>query len=112
MSSLICSEYHACNVKMSLKAKFYCVQCKSLQCTLCEKEIHENMDSQKHDRLTLEEIDGEYCSVNRTHQAVFYCPTCTLSFCYACYISDHQDSDKQEHKPQKNRNVLSVKKNK
>jgi zinc finger FYVE domain-containing protein 1 len=114
MSCLNCTEYQACDVKMSSKATFYCIQCSSLQCISCEKEIHENMDNKNHERLNLDKIDDEYCSVDRQHQAVFYCSTCALSFCYACYINQHQNSDGREHKPQKCRKeqILTAKKNK
>ncbi len=101
MSSLNCAEYQACDAEMSFKAKFYCVQCNSLQCILCEKEIHQNSDNIKHERLNLDEIDDEFCSIDRRHQAVFYCPTCATSFCYACYENQHQHSDGREHRPQK-----------
>ena len=75
---LTCTERLACEAEMSSKATFYCAQCNSLQCILCEKQIHENSDSIKHERLNLDEMDDEYCSVDRQHQAVFYCPTCAL----------------------------------
>jgi hypothetical protein len=108
-----CTERLACEQEMSSKATFYCAQCKSLQCISCEKELHENIDNKKHERLNLDEIDDEYCSVDRTHQAVFYCPTCALSFCYSCYENQHQHSDGREHKPQKCRDgqMLMTKKN-
>jgi zinc finger FYVE domain-containing protein 1 len=98
---LACTERLSCQNEMSSKATFYCVQCNSLQCILCEKEIHENSTNDQHERLNLDEIDDEFCSVDRRHQAVFYCPTCVLSFCYTCYENQHQHSDGREHKPQK-----------
>jgi hypothetical protein len=98
---LTCTERLSCDGEMSSKAKFYCVQCNSLQCILCEKEIHQNSDNIKHERLNLDEIDDEFCSIDRRHQAVFYCPTCATSFCYACYENQHQHSDGREHRPQK-----------
>ncbi|CAF1075055.1 unnamed protein product [Adineta steineri] len=100
---LTCTERLSCQNEMSSKATFYCVQCGSLQCILCEKEIHENSTNDKHERLNLDEIDDEICSVDRRHQAVFYCRTCTLAFCYSCYENQHQHSDGREHKPQKYR---------
>jgi hypothetical protein len=95
---LACTERLSCQNEMSSKATFYCIQCNSLQCILCDKEIHENS---KHERLNLDEIDDELCSVDRRHQAVFYCPTCALAFCYTCFENQHQHSDGREHKPQK-----------
>ncbi len=111
---LACTERLSCQNEMSSKATFYCLQCNSLQCLLCEKEIHENFNHEKHERLNLEEIDDEFCSVDRRHQAVFYCPTCALSYCYNCYENQHQHSDGREHKPQKCREGqrLSTKKTK
>lgn len=97
---LACTERLACQNEMSSKAIFYCIQCNSLQCSLCEKEIHENLN---HERLNLDEIDDESCSIDRRHQAIFYCPTCASSFCYSCYENQHQHSDGREHKPQKYR---------
>lgn len=76
---LTCTERLSCDGKMLYKATFYCVQCNSLQCILCEKEIHWNSDNIKHERLNLDE------EIDRWHPAIFYCPTCTSSFCYACY---------------------------
>jgi hypothetical protein len=98
---LTCTERSSCDGEMSSKATFYCAQCNSLQCILCEREIHQNSENTKHERLNLDEIDDEYCSVNKQHQAIFYCPTCALSFCYSCYENQHQHSDGREHKPQK-----------
>lgn len=100
MSSLNCTGHQAC----SSKAVFYCIQCSSLQCISCEKEIHQSSNTKQHERLNLDEIEDEYCAINRHHRAVFYCPTCTLSFCYSCYINKHQHSDGIGHKPQKYRN--------
>jgi zinc finger FYVE domain-containing protein 1 len=114
MSSLSCAEFQACDAKVSSKATFYCVQCNSLQCILCEKQIHGNLDNQQHERLNLDQIDDEYCSIDKQHQGVFYCPTCAASFCYACYVNQHQHSDGREHKPQKYKGgqLLTTEKNK
>ena len=114
MSSLNCAVYQACDDKMASEATFYCTQCNSLQCILCEKQIHRNIDNIKHERLNLDTIDGEYCSVDRQHPAVFYCPTCALCFCYSCYENRHQHSDGREHKPQKCRQgqIITTNKNK
>ena len=98
---LACTERLACENDMSSKATFYCLQCNSLQCVLCEGELHQSAPNQEHERLNLDEIDDEYCSVDRRHQAVFYCPTCAASFCYLCYENQHQHSASREHKPQK-----------
>lgn len=110
---LTCTERLACDTEMSPKAKFYCIQCKSLQCTECEKQIHENSDNKNHERLNLEAIDDECCSIDRNHPAVFYCPTCTLLYCYACYDNKHQYSDGKNHKPKKCKEgqVLTLKTN-
>jgi zinc finger FYVE domain-containing protein 1 len=110
---LTCLERVSCSEEMTTKATFYCQQCNSLQCVTCEKEIHQDSDKKKHDRLNLDEVDDEYCSVNKNHQAVFYCPTCALAFCYSCYETRHQHSDGKEHKPQKCREgqLLTSKKN-
>ena len=101
---LSCTERLSCQNEMSSKAMFYCIQCKSLQCHLCEKEIHLNST---HERLNLDEIDEELCAIDRRHQAVFYCPTCVLAFCYTCFDNQHQHSDGKEHKPQKSRDGQS-----
>ncbi|CAF0831103.1 unnamed protein product [Rotaria sordida] len=103
MSSLSCAAYAACDTKILSKAIFYCIQCDSLQCVLCEKQIHDSSNNRKHERLNSDEIDGEYCSINRNHPAVFYCSTCTLLFCYSCYKNKHQHSDGREHKLQKSK---------
>ncbi|CAF3717882.1 unnamed protein product [Adineta steineri] len=110
---LTCMERLACEAEMSSKATFYCTQCRSLQCILCEKEVHNNSDTKQHERLNLDEIDDEYCSVDRQHQAVFYCPTCALSFCYGCYEDQHQHLDAKTHRPQKCREepIITTKKN-
>ena len=97
---LSCAERLSCQNEMSSKAMFYCIQCKSLQCYLCEKEIHENST---HERLNLEEIEEESCAIDRRHPAVFFCPTCALNFCYICFENQHQHSDGREHKPRKSR---------
>ena len=104
---LACTERLSCQNEMSSKATIYCLQCKSLQCLQCEKEIHENSTTDKHERLNLEEIEDEFCSIDRRHHAVFYCPTCALTFCYTCYENQHQHSDGREHKPQKYRDGQS-----
>lgn len=101
---LACTERLSCQNEMSSKAIFYCIQCKSLQCYLCEKEIHVTLN---HERLNLDEIDDELCAIDRRHQAVFYCPTCALAFCYICFENQHQHSDGREHKPQKSRDGQS-----
>lgn len=98
---LTCTERLSCENEMSSKATYYCVQCNSLQCILCEKEKHETSDNKNHERLNLDEVDDEYCSMDRTHPAVFHCPTCKLSFCYTCYEDKHQHADGRKHKPQK-----------
>ncbi|CAF0821645.1 unnamed protein product [Adineta steineri] len=110
---LTCMERLACEAEMSSKATFYCTQCRSLQCILCEKEVHNNSDTKQHERLNLDEIDDEHCSVDRQHQAVFYCPTCALSFCYGCYEDQHQHLDAKTHRPQKCREepIITTKKN-
>lgn len=100
---LACTERLSCQNEMSSKATFYCIQCSSLQCISCEKEIHENSNNEKHERLNLDEIDDETCSIDRRHQAVFYCSTCAAAFCYSCYENQHQHSDGRQHKPQKYR---------
>ena len=100
---LACTERLACENDMSSKATFYCLQCNSLQCILCEAELHQTAPNHEHERLNLDEIDDEHCSVDRRHQAVFYCPTCAASFCYLCYENQHQHSASREHKPQKYR---------
>ena len=105
---LACTERLSCQNEMSSKATFYCVQCNSLQCILCEKDIHQQSDNLKHERINLDEMDDEYCSINRQHPAVFYCPTCASSFCYACYENQHQRSDRRVHKPQKFRQGKSA----
>jgi len=114
MSSLSCAEYQACDAEVLSKAIFYCVQCNSLQCISCEKEIHQNSNYIKHERLDLDEIDDEYCSIDRRHPAIFYCPACISSFCYVCYVKQHQQSDGREHKPQKCREeqLITTQKNK
>jgi hypothetical protein len=111
---LTCTERLACEKEMSSKATFYCAQCNSLQCILCEKQLHENPDNTKHERINLDDINDEFCSVDRQHQAVFYCPTCALLFCYSCYENRHQHSDGREHRPQKCRQdqIVTTKKNK
>lgn len=98
---LACTERLSCQNEMSSKATFYCVQCNSLQCILCEKQIHGNSDKKQHERINLDQIDDECCSIDKRHQAVFYCPTCATSFCYACYENQHLHSDGREHRPQK-----------
>ncbi|CAF0922981.1 unnamed protein product [Rotaria sp. Silwood1] len=98
MSSLCCTTYQACDSKIFSKAIFYCIQCDSLQCISCEKQIHNSSNNNKHERLDLNEIADEYCSINKSHPAVFHCSTCTLSFCYSCYKNKHQHSDGREHK--------------
>jgi hypothetical protein len=110
---LTCTERLSCDGEMSSKATFYCVQCNSLQCILCEKQIHGNSDKKQHERINLDQIDDECCSIDKRHQAVFYCPTCAASFCYSCYENQHQHSDGKEHKPQKYREgiMLTAKKN-
>ncbi|CAF3911121.1 unnamed protein product, partial [Rotaria sp. Silwood1] len=102
-SYLMCTERLACDTEMSSKATYYCTQCNSLQCILCEKQIHENSDNKTHERLNLDEIEDEYCSIDRNHPAVFYCPNCTLFFCYPCYENKHQYSDEKNHRPQKSK---------
>lgn len=98
---LTCTERLACQNEMSSKASIFCLQCNSLQCYSCDKDIHENIDSEQHERLNLDEIDDEFCSIDRRHSAVFFCPTCSSMFCYSCYENQHQHSDGREHKPQK-----------
>ncbi|CAF4257675.1 unnamed protein product, partial [Rotaria sp. Silwood2] len=103
MSFLSCAAYQACDGKISSKAIFYCVQCDVLQCILCEQQIHKISNNKTHERLNVDEIDGDYCSINRSHPAVFYCSTCTLSFCYLCYKNKHKNSDGREHKLHKSK---------
>ncbi|UJR09856.1 hypothetical protein I4U23_014078 [Adineta vaga] len=100
---LACTERYSCQNEMSSKAIFYCIQCKNLQCLLCEKEIHDHINNHEHERLNLEAIEDEICSIDRRHQAVFYCTTCVASFCYNCYENQHQHSDGRQHKPLKYR---------
>lgn len=95
---LSCAERLSCQNEMSSKAMFYCLQCKSLQCYLCDKEIHENST---HERLNLDEMDDESCAIDRRHPAIFFCPTCALNFCYICFENQHQHSDGREHRPRK-----------
>ena len=101
MSSLSCLEHRACDAETSSKAAIYCLQCDSLQCNACEKEIHRNTEQRKHLRLNLDEIDGEVCGINQRHPAIFYCPMCEKSFCYLCWVSEHQVNSKRKHVPQK-----------
>lgn len=101
MSDLNCTEYQACDAQRSCEAKFYCLQCNSLQCALCEEESHRHVGRKNHERLTLDQIDNESCSMNESHAAIFFCTTCASSFCYSCYVTKHQQSDGRKHKPQK-----------
>jgi zinc finger FYVE domain-containing protein 1 len=114
MPSLTCEEYQTCDTKTNSKATFFCLQCNSLQCILCEKQLHENIENKQHDRLSLDQINGQFCSVDRQHPAAFYCPTCALLFCYLCYEKRHQHADRREHRPQKSieGQILTGKKNK
>ena len=100
---LACTERLLCQDEMSSTAAFYCLQCSSLQCILCEKDIHKDSNNEKHERFDLNEIEDESCSIDRRHRAIFYCPTCSSSFCYNCYENQHQHADGREHKPQKYR---------
>ena len=110
---LRCAEHLACETVNPLKATFYCKQCNSLQCTLCEDEIHRNSDKENHERFSVDSSDDEYCSVDKCHPATVYCSICTSLFCHSCYEDEHQHSDGREHKAQKYKEgqILNVKKN-
>lgn len=101
MSNLSCTEYHACDAQISCAAKVFCVQCNSLQCAVCDEEVHRHAGRKNHERLTLDEIDDESCSMNAHHPAIFFCSTCARSFCYPCYVIQHQQFDGRKHKAQK-----------
>lgn len=103
MSNLTCTEYQACDAQISCKAEVFCIQCNSLQCSVCEEEIHQHVGRRNHERLTLDEIKDESCSMNPNHQAMFFCSTCARNFCYECYVTRHRQSDGKKHKPQKSR---------
>ena len=98
---LLCTQRQACQSDASPQAKFYCPQCQTLQCTLCEQQMHDRHHEQTHNRLNLDEMDDECCSLDRSHPAVVYCSTCALSFCQQCYDCQHQHADGRLHKPQK-----------
>ncbi|CAF0874456.1 unnamed protein product [Adineta ricciae] len=100
---LACTERYSCQNEMSSKAIFYCLECKNLQCLLCEKEIHDHVGNSQHGRLMLDEIEDECCSIDRRHHAVFYCTACAAMFCYSCYENQHQHSDGRQHNLQKYR---------
>ncbi|CAF1114250.1 unnamed protein product, partial [Rotaria sordida] len=112
-SYLTCTKNLLCQNELLSKAIIYCIQCNSLQCFLCDNEIHKNLNNNQHQRLNLDEIENEFCSIDQQHQAIFYCSTCSLSFCYNCYEKQHQQSDEREHKLQKYRDEqsLSIKNN-
>ena len=103
---LLCTQRRACHSDASPLAKFYCEQCKTLQCTQCEQQSHDGHNEQTHNRLNLDEMDDENCSLDRSHPAVIYCSTCALSFCKQCYQYQHQHADGRVHRPQKCRPVL------
>ncbi|CAF4884130.1 unnamed protein product, partial [Rotaria magnacalcarata] len=86
---------------MLSKAIVYCIQCNSLQCISCEKQMHNSGHLKHHERLNLDAINNERCSIDPSHPAVFYCSTCSLLFCYSCYESRHQNTNGSEHKLQK-----------
>ena len=99
---LPCAERLACQDEMSSKATIYCLQCKTLQCLPCDNDLHSST-SKDHERIQLNEIDGEICSRDRRHRAIFFCSTCNEMFCYLCYDNQHQHSDGREHRPEKSR---------
>lgn len=103
---IACTERLACQDQMSSRASFYCVQCKSLQCSSCENELHEKLSNGDHQRLDLTQIDNESCAIDRRHRAVFYCSTCSMFFCCLCYENQHQNFDGRDHKPQKSRVIV------
>jgi hypothetical protein len=100
---LACTERLACRNEMSSRASYFCIECNTLQCSSCDKELHECSVQDQHERLDLHEITDESCSVDRRHPAIFYCSTCTQTFCYSCYENQHQHSDGRQHKLQKYR---------
>ena len=112
MSSLVCTARQVCSAELLPPAIRFCLRCNSLQCVLCEKEIHQSLDKQNHERLNLDNINDESCSIDKCHPAVFYCSTCTLLFCYLCYEKKHSNSEGREHKVQKYREEKVLQKDK
>ncbi|CAM4930270.1 unnamed protein product [Rotaria socialis] len=107
MFSLMCTAYQTCDSKILSEAIVYCIQCNSLQCISCEKQMHNSGHLKQHERLHLDTINNERCSIDPSHPAVFYCSTCSLLFCYSCYESRHQNTNGREHKLQKCREKQS-----
>ena len=92
-----CTAKRSCQSKKSTRAAFYCAQCSSLQCTQCEKDIHQLDSQSNHKRLSINEMTEECCSVNRQHIAHLYCATCSLPFCDPCYETQHRNGMKMNH---------------
>lgn len=91
MSSSKGTTYQACDNELLFESTFHSLP--------HDKEIDQQSDYLKHERMHLDKMDNEYCSIDKQNPAVYYCPACAAPFCYACYGIHHEQSDEKQNKP-------------
>ncbi|XP_078419036.1 zinc finger FYVE domain-containing protein 1 isoform X1 [Cetorhinus maximus] len=100
---LRCQESYACS---GSEAAFECDECGSLQCVLCERELHTQPRLRDHERSRLQPGHIPYCdqcSSNPTpgpgpsvrHRAASRCLSCKVNLCTECQRRNH--SSRRKH---------------
>ncbi|XP_055741669.1 zinc finger FYVE domain-containing protein 1-like isoform X1 [Salvelinus fontinalis] len=103
---LVCQESYACGG--SDEAAFECDECGSLQCVLCELELHRQERMRNHDRVRIAPGHVPFCDsckgnnsgfgVNRSRlRAVVRCQGCKMNLCLDCQKRTHSGVNKRKH---------------
>lgn len=98
----LCDEKYVCGVE-SADAQFSCEQCKSLQCTHCERELHAIRGKEHHDRFLLSTFPKEAICQSKNcvdkNLIDYSCNACNVRLCCKCFDLQHKTViDKKLHK--------------
>lgn len=109
-TSLACQESYACDG--SEEALFECTECATLQCSLCELEVHKQERLQDHQRAPIGPGHVPYCDSckggngkgsgngsgsGKRNLAVIRCQTCKTNLCQDCQKRTHNGGGKKKH---------------
>ncbi|KAL0969148.1 hypothetical protein UPYG_G00223150 [Umbra pygmaea] len=104
-TNLICQESYSCGG--SEEATFDCVECRSLQCVLCEQQLHSQEGLQNHERVKIATGHVPYCDIckgrkegpvsGQRQRSVVRCQNCKVNLCQLCRKSSHNGTNKKKH---------------
>ncbi|XP_048126689.1 LOW QUALITY PROTEIN: zinc finger FYVE domain-containing protein 1 [Alosa alosa] len=105
-TSLACQESYVCDG--SEEAVFECTECASVQCSLCELEVHQQEGLQDHQRAPIGPGHVPLCNGckggkgsgngnGKRNLSVVRCQTCKINLCQDCQKRTHNGGGKKKH---------------